>query len=135
MTPDAAWAFAKSWEDGWNSHDLDRIMAHYRADIVFRSRKAVSLVGAGEIHGTKALRAYWSAALERQPDLRFSVQDVFAGYEMLTIRYENHNGITATETLFFDLDGMVFQAAACHQVASAAIPAGSHSSTGLPSGS
>ena len=49
--------FAADWEAGWNSHDLDRIMAHYSPDIVFRSKKAVALVGNGEVRGHDARRA------------------------------------------------------------------------------
>ncbi len=30
------WQFAQDWQDGWNSHDLDRIMAHYHEEVVFR---------------------------------------------------------------------------------------------------
>ena len=41
------WKFAQDWQDGWNSHDLDRIMAHYHKDVVFRSVKAQALVGRG----------------------------------------------------------------------------------------
>ena len=107
--------FARDWEAGWNSHDLDRILSHYRDDIVFRSRKAAALVGAGEIHGLEALRAYWAAALERQPDLRFEIVDVFEGYEMMVISYRNHRGVLAAETLQFDADGMVYQASGCHR--------------------
>jgi len=107
--------FAQAWERGWNSHDLDVILSHYRGDIVFRSRKAVPLTGRGEVHGRAALRAYWAAALDRQPDLRFAVRDVFAGHEMMVITYTNHRGFLAAETLWFDADGMVWQAAACHR--------------------
>jgi len=107
--------FAKSWEAGWNSHDLDVILSHYRNDIVFRSTKAIALVGSGEIQGVAQLRQYWSAALERQPELKFSVQDVFEGHEMMVISYLNHRNILAAECLYFDSDGMVFQAAACHR--------------------
>ena len=42
------WKFAQDWQDGWNSHDLDRIMAHYHKDVVFRSVKAQALVGRGK---------------------------------------------------------------------------------------
>lgn len=111
--------FAKDWEESWNSHDLARIMKHYRHDIVFRSRKAISLVGTGEIHGKEKLRVYWAAALERQPDLRFAVQGVFEGHDMVTMTYTNHRGALAAETLYFDTDGMVYQAAACHGPTSA----------------
>ena len=109
-------SFALSWERGWNSHDLGAIMSHYRDDIVFRSKKAISLVGSGEIRGKQALRKYWSAALDRQPDLKFTVQDVFEGHEMIVISYLNHRGVLASETLYFDEDGLVYQAAACHRL-------------------
>ena len=107
-------AFAASWQDGWNSHNLDRIMKHYRHDIVFRSQKAVPTVGHGEIHGREALEEYWSRALIRQPDLQFTVENLFEGYEMMVITYRNHRDVLAAETLYFDAAGLVFQASACH---------------------
>lgn len=103
-----------AWEEGWNSHDLDAIMSHYRDDVVFRSRKALSVVGQGEIVGKAALREYWAEALARQPDLRFHVQQVFAGHRMLVICYRNHRDVLAVEVLYFDDNKMVYQAAACH---------------------
>ncbi len=107
-------AFAAEWEAGWNSHDLDRIMAHYHPDIVFRSRKAVPLVGSGVLRGHRELRQYWAEALKRQPDLKFSVRDVFEGYEMVVITYQNHRGVLAAETLHFEADHLVIAASACH---------------------
>jgi ketosteroid isomerase-like protein len=111
--------FTNDWERGWNSHDLDVIMMHYRDDIVFRSKKAVPLTGNGEIAGKPALRAYWAAALRQQPALKFQVEDVFVGHQMLVIVYRNHHDTLAAETLYFDDDGYVFQAAACHRPAKA----------------
>lgn len=107
--------FAQDWVDGWNSHDINRILAHYRNDIVFRSTKAVALTGKGELRGQEELRAYWLTALEQQPDLRFEIVDVFEGHEMIVISYRNHRDVLATETLFFDATGQVYQAAACHR--------------------
>lgn len=108
-------AFAEEWEAAWNSHDLDRILSHYADDVVFRSHKAVQLAGCGEIHGKPALRAYWSAALERQPNLSFVVVDVFSGHGMLVITYRNHRDVMAAETLRFGPSGLVVEASACHQ--------------------
>ena len=108
-------SYAKQWEDDWNSHDLNKILSHYRDDIVFCSKKAIHLVGYGEIHGKKKLREYWEAALKKQPELTFYVQDVFEGHEMLVISYLNHRNILATETLYFDDNGLVYRAAACHR--------------------
>ena len=107
-------AFAREWEAGWNAHDLDRIMQHYVDDVVFRSRKAVAITGAGELRGKAALRAYWAAALARQPDLRFAVRSVFEGHGTLVLVYENHRGTMAAETFWFDDSGHVTRAAACH---------------------
>ena len=107
--------FARDWEAGWNSHDLDRIMAHYHEDIVFRSKKAVPLVGTGALEGKAALRDYWARALERQPDLRFEVLNVFEGHEMCVITYRNQRGVLAAETLRFDESGIAIEASACHR--------------------
>ncbi|MEP4194511.1 MAG: nuclear transport factor 2 family protein [Aliishimia sp.] len=108
-------AFAKDWQDAWNSHDLTRILTHYSEDIVFQSQKAMRLVGSGEIRGKGALRTYWARALETQPDLRFRVKDVFHGHGMMVITYINHKGVLAAETLRFGPDGLVNNASACHR--------------------
>ena len=108
-------AFAEAWEAAWNSHDLDRILAHYSSDIVFRSHKAVRLTGSGELRGKDALRAYWAKALAAQPDLSFVVVDVLHGHGMLVITYRNHRDVLAAETLRFGPDGLVVEASACHR--------------------
>lgn len=107
-------AFAIEWEAAWNSHSLDRILAHYAPDVVFRSHKAMRLVGAGELRGKEALRNYWSRALEAQPDLSFVVVDVMHGHGMCVITYRNHRNVLAAETLRFSADGLVVEASACH---------------------
>ena len=106
--------FAQEWEQAWNSHDLETILSHYCDDVIFRSRKAVALVGQGEIHGKQVLREYWGKALDNQPDLKFKVINVFHGHEMLVITYSNHRNVLAAETLIFNEDGLVKQAFACH---------------------
>lgn len=107
-------AFAQEWEAAWNSHDLDRILAHYSEGVVFRSQKAMRLVGAGELRGKDALREYWGRALELQPNLSFIVCDVLRGHGMMVITYRNHANILAAETLRFGTDGLVVEASACH---------------------
>ncbi|MEL7100832.1 MAG: nuclear transport factor 2 family protein [Pseudomonadota bacterium] len=107
-------AFAEAWEAGWNSHDLDRILSHYSDDVVFRSQKAMRVVGTGEVRGKAALRDYWARALAQQPDLSFVVVDVFAGHGMMVITYRNHRNVLAAETLRFGPSGLVVEASACH---------------------
>jgi len=107
-------AFAAEWEAAWNAHDIDRILAHYSEDVVFRSQKAMRLVGRGEVHGKPALRSYWTKALAAQPDLSFVVLDVFHGHGMLVISYRNHRDVLGAETLRFAPDGLAVEASACH---------------------
>lgn len=108
-------AFAEAWEVAWNSHDLDRILAHYSEDVTFRSHKAVRLVGHGELRGKAALRDYWGRALAAQPDHSFVVVDVLHGHGMVVITYRNQRDVLAAETLRFGADGLVVEASACHK--------------------
>ena len=106
--------FARDWETAWNSHDIDRILGHYAEDVVFHSRKAIPLTGSGRVEGKAALRAYWSAALDRQPDLHFTVTQTYLGHGELILAYRTHAGVEAAERLRFDADGLVTEASACH---------------------
>lgn len=108
-------AFAEAWESAWNAHALDRILAHYSDDVIFRSHKAMRLVGSGELRGKAALGDYWARALAAQPDLSFVVVDVLHGHGMLVITYRNQNNVLAAETLRFGADGLVVEASACHK--------------------
>ena len=72
------------------------------------------LVGSGELRGKQALRAYWSAALVKQPDLSFVVVDVLHGYGMMVITYRNQHNTLAAETLRFGTNGLVVEVSACH---------------------
>lgn len=112
----AAQHFAQEWLEAWNSHDLERILSHYTETVVFRSLKAVALTGAGEVRGKVALRQYWTKALERQPNLSFVLEGVFAGPGTVSILHRNHVGVRAVETLYLDAHGLVHLAAACHEL-------------------
>jgi ketosteroid isomerase-like protein len=109
-TVDHAFAarFAAAWAEDWNSHDLERILAHYTDDVVFASPRIVQWLGdpAGEVRGKEALRAYWKHGLELLPDLRFTVQDVRASVDTIVINYTNERGQAVAEVLTFR-DGLV----------------------------
>jgi len=107
-------AFAEDWIASWNSHDLDRILVHYAADIVFLSPVAQQTVGNGRVVGLAALRAYWSDRLTARPDLKFERLEVLTGHQCLTIRYRNHRGQSAAETFEFGPDGKVIRSFACY---------------------
>ena len=107
-------AFADDWVDSWNSHDLDRILAHYGSEIVFLSPIALQTVGNGRVAGIAALRNYRSKGLAARPDLKFELLEVLAGHQCLTIRYRNHRGQSAAETFEFGSNGKVVRSFACY---------------------
>ncbi len=109
MDAEFALKFAEEWQAAWNSHDVDRILAHYSDDVVFQSPYVVHRFQepSGEVHGKDALRSYWSSGLAQQPDLQFIVDDVRASVDTLVINYRNHNGHAVSEVLRFR-DGLVY---------------------------
>jgi ketosteroid isomerase-like protein len=96
--------FAEGWERAWNAHDLDALLAHFAPDVVFTSPVAAQLLPDcdGAIRGRDALRAYWAHALGLLPDLRFTVEAVYAGIDAVVINYRNHRGNRVREFLAFD---------------------------------
>ncbi|MGV0624510.1 nuclear transport factor 2 family protein [Mycolicibacter minnesotensis] len=110
MELDAA-TFARHWVRGWNSHDVDAVLAHFHDDVLFTSPVAAEMYPetAGVIRGKVALRHYWSGALQRLPDLRFVVEGVYRGIDTVVINYRNQNGRLVNEVLRFGDDGLVIE--------------------------
>jgi hypothetical protein len=96
--------FAHEWVEGWNAHDVEAVLAHFHDDAVFSSPLAAQLVpdSGGVIRGKQALRAYWTNALKRVPDLHFVVEGVYVGVNALVIHYRNQKGGLVNEVLIFD---------------------------------
>ena len=102
-----AYRFADTWASAWNAHDLDRVLALFADDVVFRSPVAARLLGTdGTVRGAEALRAYWAQALTHRPNLRFEVLSVYAGVDTVVIRFRQDNGSESCEVLTFT-DGVV----------------------------
>ena len=113
-TPDPA-AFAAEWIEAWNAHDIERVLAHYAYDVVFTSPTAVRFApeSGGTVRSKAALRAYWTAALAANADLRFELVDVYVGIDTLVLRYRNQAGGLVSEVLTFR-DGLVRVGNATH---------------------
>jgi len=92
----------------WNSHDLERILAHYAEDVVLLSPVALLRFGApgGEVRGKAALRAYFGRALEANPELRFELVDVMWGISSVVLYYKNQRGSMTGEVLEIDPNGL-----------------------------
>ena len=107
-------AFAAEWIEAWNGHDLDRILSHYSEELEFSSPFIITVAGepSGALKGKAAVRAYWSKALARQPDLHFRLVTVFSGVASVVIHYQRHDGSYAAEHFEFDPGGTVMRSSA-----------------------
>lgn len=113
------WAedFARDWIAGWNSRDLDRILAHYADDFEMTSPLIVQRLGVadGKLKGKEAVRRYWSQGLAATPDLRFRLIDVIVGVHSVAIIYESHTlARTVVEYIQFNEQKLGVRAEALH---------------------
>ncbi len=108
--------FAEDWIAAWNSHDLDRILAHYADDVRFASPFVVELAGepGGVIGGKTTLRSYFRKGLEAHPGLRFELLGVLVGVESVALYYRGVGGRMAAEVMRLDEDGEVREVQAHH---------------------
>ena len=99
MTEDEARSFAAEWIEAWNSHDLDRIMAHYAEDLVLVSPIAAQLLNdpAGMVRGKDSLREYFQKGLNAFPQLRFDLIEVMRGLSSIVLYYKNQKGTKSGE--------------------------------------
>ena len=81
MTTDLV-AFAKTFNDAWNSHDMENILRFYAPDCV-----SDDVGQASQLHGREGLRSmlelYWKAF----PDLRFKITDTVAQNSRMAIAW------------------------------------------------
>ena len=100
--------FAADWIAAWNSHDLDRVLTHYEDDFEMSSPLIATIAGepSGKLRGIGAVRAYWSKALQKIPDLHFELVTTLVGVDSVTLYYSGHRGLSA-EVLYFGPTGNV----------------------------
>ena len=117
ITKDFALTFSEDWVDSWNSHDLERVLAHYSDDFEMNSPIIVKRIGKsdGKLVGKSQVRAYWAGAIEAYPNLRFQLKNVFVGVTSVTILYIGATGGLVTETFIFDSDFTVVKAYANYE--------------------
>ena len=99
----------REWIAAWNAHDLDRILAHYSADVEFRSPFVAKLTGRSDcvVRGTADLREYFSLGLKAYPALKFELVRVYPGAQSCVLEYLSVNELRAAETLEFNADGKI----------------------------
>lgn len=116
MTHDEAKSFASHWADAWNCHDIDAVLTHYTDDFEMTTPMIQRVLGieSGTLKGKKAVGDYWRAALEKLPDLAFSIVEVTSGVDVVSIYYRAVMGKMAVETFFFNPNGLVYRAIATY---------------------
>jgi ketosteroid isomerase-like protein len=103
-------SFAQDWIEAWNSHDLERILAHYDDEVTLTSPVALKLVGDSSVRGKAALRNYFSRGLRAYPDLRFDPIDVLWGIDTIVLTYSNNvRGAKTAEVLLLNSGGKVIR--------------------------
>ncbi len=87
-------AFAEKWIAAFNAHDLERILSHYDGEVELISPLYLQFTqgSSDHVHGIEALRRYFGTALQRYPELRFTLLDVGEGTRGPCIRYHSNLG-------------------------------------------
>lgn len=98
--------FAAEWAAAWNAHDVEAVLRHFHDDATFASPFALHVFpeSGGKLFGKQAIRDYWTAGIARIPDLRFSIDEVFAGVDCIVIAYVNQKQARVSEVLKFKGD-------------------------------
>jgi ketosteroid isomerase-like protein len=109
-------ALGKEWIAAWNARDLERVLTLYSEDTEMTSAliPALGFDASGTVHGKDRLRAYWSTALRRLPDLHFDLIDLFVSPDSLVVFYANERGQKICEYLRLDAEGRIRQGSANH---------------------
>ncbi len=117
MNKEQAEKFAKEWIDAWNSHDLNQILSHYDDDFAMSSPAIIKLTGepSGILRGKAAVGEYWSGALEKFPDLVFTLLHTLCGANSVALIYRGVLGLS-NEVFHFGENGKVIRAYAYYDL-------------------
>lgn len=98
MTREDMKRHAQEWIAAWNRRDLEAVLAPFAEDAVFVSPRAEGLTGHATVKGKEALRRYWTEALKRAPDLKFTLLSVLCDVKsgMLLVSYMSQREGKAT---------------------------------------
>jgi SnoaL-like domain len=101
--------FAKEWIASWNSHNIEKIMAHYCDHVVFTCpyiEKYMGITG-GTITSKAELKNYFIKGLEAFPDLKFELQMFRGNADEVTLYYKSINDMLAIEHMELNKQGKV----------------------------
>ncbi|MCC8962376.1 nuclear transport factor 2 family protein [Bradyrhizobium sp. Pear76] len=111
-------ALGRDWIAAWNARDLERVLGMYSDDTEMTSDRipAFGFGATGTVRGKPQLRAYWSAALAKLPELHFELIDLYVSPDSVVVFYRNERGKKICEYLRCGADGKIRQGSANHLV-------------------
>jgi len=111
-------ALGHDWIAAWNARDLERVLAMYSEETEMTSDRipAFGCGPSGSVRGKAQLRAYWSAALAKLPELHFELIDLYVSPDSVVVFYQNERGKKICEYLRLDVEGKIRQGSANHLV-------------------
>ena len=80
----------EKWVKGWNDHNLNAIMSSYAEELEFSSPKIRAILGENKnntISSKRELSTYFSAGLERFPNLKFKIIDFTVSNNKVILEY------------------------------------------------
>ena len=117
MTKDFATAFAKSWVDAWNAHDIEIILSFYSEDVTIESPMAIRLYpkSSGIVAGKSEVRKYWTIGLESSPDLRFEIVELLISVNSLALYlFNTSSNKKSVEVMSFNSEQKVDTVTVCY---------------------
>lgn len=115
MTNDEARQFAEHWVNAWNKHDLEEVLSHYTDDFEMTTPMIQKVLGiAADTQRQEGCRGLLESGPPEDADLKFSLIDVTAGVDSVSLYYDAVLGKRAIETFFFNREGKVFKALATY---------------------
>lgn len=80
----------EKWVKAWNDHDLNAILSSYAEELEFSSPKIWMILGENKnntIRSKEELNTYFSAGLERFPNLKFKIIGFTVGDNKVILEY------------------------------------------------
>jgi hypothetical protein len=80
----------EKWVKGWTDHNLNSIMSSYAEELEFSSPKIRGFLGENKnntISSKRELSTYFSAGLERFPNLKFKIMDFTVSDNKVILEY------------------------------------------------
>jgi PAS domain S-box-containing protein len=75
----------RSFQDAWNRHDVEAVLAHMTDDCVFESTAPAP--DGQRVEGRGAMRDFWARFFTESPQAHIDIEELFAGGDRVTMRW------------------------------------------------